>query len=273
MAYGIARAPGAWRNISCCWSSCRSGPRSCCASMPGSACSSQNGCSTSSCSSTLGMHRTAARSDAEHRFRRLSRHRLFLPALHDPAALRHPGKARRHADRGGAWISARAPIAGLLASDAARCRMPGIIAGCLLVFIPAIGEFVIPTCSAAPPTLMIGRVICGRVLLQPRLADGLGRRRRPAAAARRADHALPALAGAKPTRAVDDEAPARRFPSSRVCARLCLPLRADPLADRLLLQRVAARHRLGRLLDQMVRSLFNNQQVIDAAWLSLESRA
>jgi len=36
--------------------------------------------------------------------------------------------------------------------------MPGIIAGSMLVFIPAIGEFVIPTCSGSD-NLMIGRVL------------------------------------------------------------------------------------------------------------------
>ena len=37
------------------------------------------------------------------------------------------------------------------------------------------------------------------------------------------------------------------------CPRLRLPLRADPVAGRLQLQREPARHRLGRLLDQVVR--------------------
>jgi len=37
--------------------------------------------------------------------------------------------------------------------------VPGIIAGCLLVFIPAMGEFVIPALLAGPDTLMIGRVL------------------------------------------------------------------------------------------------------------------
>ena len=36
---------------------------------------------------------------------------------------------------------------------------PGIIAGCMLVFIPAIGEFVIPSLLGGPSTLMIGRVL------------------------------------------------------------------------------------------------------------------
>jgi putrescine transport system permease protein len=37
--------------------------------------------------------------------------------------------------------------------------VPGIIAGCLLVFIPAVGEFVIPALLGAADTLMIGRVL------------------------------------------------------------------------------------------------------------------
>jgi putrescine transport system permease protein len=37
--------------------------------------------------------------------------------------------------------------------------MPGVIAGCLLVFIPAMGEFVIPALLGGPDSLMIGRVL------------------------------------------------------------------------------------------------------------------
>jgi putrescine transport system permease protein len=37
--------------------------------------------------------------------------------------------------------------------------MPGIIAGCLLVFIPAMGEFVIPVLLGGIDSLMIGRVL------------------------------------------------------------------------------------------------------------------
>ncbi|MGH8193708.1 MAG: ABC transporter permease subunit [Woeseiaceae bacterium] len=36
---------------------------------------------------------------------------------------------------------------------------PGVIAGCLLVFIPAIGEYVIPYLLGGPGSLMIGRVL------------------------------------------------------------------------------------------------------------------
>ena len=37
--------------------------------------------------------------------------------------------------------------------------MPGIVAGFMLVFIPAIGEFVIPELLGGPNTLMIGGVL------------------------------------------------------------------------------------------------------------------
>ena len=37
--------------------------------------------------------------------------------------------------------------------------LPGVIAGCLLVFIPAMGEFVIPALVGGADTLMIGRVV------------------------------------------------------------------------------------------------------------------
>jgi putrescine transport system permease protein len=37
--------------------------------------------------------------------------------------------------------------------------LPGIAAGCLLVFIPMVGEFVIPDLLGGPDTLMIGKVL------------------------------------------------------------------------------------------------------------------
>jgi len=37
--------------------------------------------------------------------------------------------------------------------------LPGIIAGCLLVFIPAVGEFVIPALLGGPEQVMIGKVL------------------------------------------------------------------------------------------------------------------
>jgi putrescine transport system permease protein len=43
--------------------------------------------------------------------------------------------------------------------------LPGIIGGCLLVFIPAVGEFVIPALLGGPDTLMIGRVLWNEFFL------------------------------------------------------------------------------------------------------------
>lgn len=37
--------------------------------------------------------------------------------------------------------------------------LPGIVAGCMLVFIPAVGEFVIPELLGGPNALMIGKVL------------------------------------------------------------------------------------------------------------------
>ncbi|MCB1757341.1 MAG: ABC transporter permease subunit, partial [Gammaproteobacteria bacterium] len=37
--------------------------------------------------------------------------------------------------------------------------IPGIVAGCFLVFIPAVGEFVIPDLLGGSDTLMIGKVL------------------------------------------------------------------------------------------------------------------
>ena len=37
--------------------------------------------------------------------------------------------------------------------------LPGVIAGCMLVFIPAVGEFVIPDLLGGPDTLMIGKIL------------------------------------------------------------------------------------------------------------------
>ena len=40
-----------------------------------------------------------------------------------------------------------------------RLALPGILAGCFLVFIPAVGEFVIPDLLGGSQTLMIGKVL------------------------------------------------------------------------------------------------------------------
>jgi putrescine transport system permease protein len=51
--------------------------------------------------------------------------------------------------------------------------LPGIIAGCMLVFIPAVGEFVIPDLLGGPDSLMIGKVLWTEFFFQPRLAGSI----------------------------------------------------------------------------------------------------
>lgn len=41
----------------------------------------------------------------------------------------------------------------------ARLSLPGVVAGCMLVFIPAVGEFVIPDLLGGSHTLMIGKTL------------------------------------------------------------------------------------------------------------------
>ena len=69
--------------------------------------------------------------------------------------------------------------------------LPGVIAGCFLVFIPVTGEFVIPDLLGGSDTLMIGKTLWYGVLQQPRLAARLGRRRHPAPHPRHPDRPLP----------------------------------------------------------------------------------
>jgi len=53
--------------------------------------------------------------------------------------------------------------------------LPGIVAGCLLVFIPAVGEFVIPELLGGPDAAMIGRVLWNEFFV----ATGRSRARSP----------------------------------------------------------------------------------------------
>ena len=103
-----------------------------------------------------GRHFRAA-DHPQHQLRRLYRHRLHLSAVHDPADLFGTGAAGRVADRSGRGPGLFAPI-GLLAGDHSAVR-PGIIAGSFLVFIPVLGEFVIPSLLGGSDTLMIGKVL------------------------------------------------------------------------------------------------------------------
>ena len=73
--------------------------------------------------------------------------------------------------------------------------LPGIIAGCFLVFIPAVGEFVIPDLLGRHRYADDRQDLVEGILLQPRLAGCLGGCHRAAAAAGSADIAVPENAG------------------------------------------------------------------------------
>ncbi len=132
--------------------------------------------------------------------------------------------------------------------------VPGILAGGLLVFIPASGELIIPSLVGNASDPMIGRVISDTILLCARLANGFGGRRGAAAAAGRADDALHLFR--KSTRRIRAR-PSNETPShlshQLPVLRLRLLLHSDPVDDRLLLQQVAAGDGVGWLLDAVVR--------------------
>lgn len=52
-----------------------------------------------------------------------------------------------------------APPARAFASVVLPLSRPGIVAGCTLVFVPALGEFIIPDLLGGPSTLMLGKVL------------------------------------------------------------------------------------------------------------------
>ena len=72
--------------------------------------------------------------------------------------------------------------------------LPGVFAGCLLVFIPAVGEFVIPGSPGRLRHADDRQDAVDRVLQQPRLAAGFGGGGAAAARADRSDRPLPAPA-------------------------------------------------------------------------------
>ena len=133
--------------------------------------------------------------------------------------------------------------------------MPGVIAGSMLVFIPAVGEFVIPSLLGGPDNLMIGRVLWD---------EFFGNHDWPVASAVAIAFLL-LLVGPDRDLPVLQRAAARGLRRAWKSARPPLllvgavhrhrgALPADPGADRLLVQRLAAGQRLGRLLHRLVRA-------------------
>ena len=128
--------------------------------------------------------------------------------------------------------------------------LPGVIAGCFLVFIPVTGEFVIPDLLGGSDTLMIGKTLW---------TEFFNNRDWPLSSAVAVILLLILVVPIvifqnqqqRARRRSNDPHLALQHRLGRLRPRL--PLSADPPARHLFLQRLEAGHRLGRLLDPLVR--------------------
>ena len=149
---------------------------------------------------------------------------------------------------------------------------PGIVAGALLCFIPIAGEFVIPDLLGGSDALMIGQTLwteffqnqdwpVASAVAIALLVDPAG-----------ADPDLSAPADAGAGGALMRKASTFNVTVGR--ARPRLPLSADRDPGDLFVQRLAAGHRLGRLVDALVRrAAGTTSAMLDAAWTSLRIAA
>ena len=94
--------------------------------------------------------------------RRRRRHHLQLPALHGAAALRGARADRRTPDRGRQDLYASRVQAFLRVT--LPLSLPGVVAGTLLTFIPAAGDFINAQLLGTPQQQMIGNVIQSKFL-------------------------------------------------------------------------------------------------------------
>ena len=89
-------------------------------------------------------------------------HHLQLPAVHDPAALREPRADRPR------MLEAGYDLYGTRRAVFTRVTLPlsapGVVAGVLLTFIPAAGDFINAELLGTPRQAMIGNVIQSRYL-------------------------------------------------------------------------------------------------------------
>ena len=131
--------------------------------------------------------------------------------------------------------------------------LPGVIAGCMLVFIPAVGEFVIPDLLGGSDTLMIGKTLWDEFFTN---------RDWPLASAVAIVLLLllvvpivhlPAPSGRAESRSAPMNQRPRLVQRHGAGARLRLSLPADPAADHLLVQRFALVTVWGGFSTQLVR--------------------
>ncbi len=130
----------------------------------------------------------------------------------------------------------------------------GIIAGSMLVFIPAVGEFVIPELLGGPDSIMIGRVLW---------QEFFNNRDWPVASAVAIVMLLllivPIMWFHKHQQKTDGRAGMNDLPVVALAvahsdprARVHLPLRPDADAGDLLVQQLEAGNGLGRMVDALV---------------------
>ena len=95
---------------------------------------------------------------AVHRYRDVYRHCLYLPAVHGAAAVCAAVAAGSGIDwrRRRIWVRRRG---GCSCAWSLPLSLPGVAAGAALVFVPAIGEYVIPALLGGPQAQLIGKVL------------------------------------------------------------------------------------------------------------------
>ena len=132
--------------------------------------------------------------------------------------------------------------------------LPGVVAGALLCFIPIVGEFVIPDLLGGSRHADDRPDAVDRVLRQPRLAGRLGGRGRAAARCWSCRSWSSSSCRRATWRRRDDDAPGILASTSSSLA-LGLAFLYLPIVDPgdLFVQRLAAGHGLGRLVDALVR--------------------
>ena len=136
--------------------------------------------------------------DPRHAGRGADRAGLRLPAADGLPAVRHaradgPDAGRGSKDLGaGRWATFRQvtlPVA-----------LPGLVTGSILVFIPMMGEYVIPQILGYGRTFLMGNALVTRLPRGAQLAVGLGPGRRPDPDHVRHDHGLPVVREPRPPR-------------------------------------------------------------------------
>ena len=149
-----AGAPRAGAARSWCWSSCPSGRASWCACTRGSSCCAARA-SLNQLLAGLGLPAADA---ALQRRGGAAGPGLRRAAVHDPAPVRVAGAAGPLAARGRGGPG-RAPAGAPCWRVTLPLTRPGIVAGCVLVFIPSLGAYLAPDLLGGARTVYVGNLV------------------------------------------------------------------------------------------------------------------